>query len=289
MGRRTGKIRNTMTRPSFNTHKTLKPRKAVIAAAGFSVLLLSMAPAEAFFYRRGPLNPLPPHAIDEIVRLDYGFRTIRSLDRQGLYYVVEGLDRRGFGARVVLHAYHGYLIDSMALRPPAQVPHHLPQRLARAEPGYGHERGDTRIVPVPPARPIIRQAVPETRPPAAKPPVAATAPATTVPRAVSRPSLIPDTGTSPSGTAPAAARDTPASRAAPRLVNPQDVRPSDEAERSPPMARGSSAGPALPKAAPRVIAPGVFSPGAVPPAALDDTTTRPRGPETAPVPVTPLN
>ncbi|MGL4974168.1 MAG: hypothetical protein ACRC56_02655, partial [Bosea sp. (in: a-proteobacteria)] len=88
------------------------------AAIGLSTLLMTVAPADAFFYRRGPLNPLPPHAIEEIVRLDYGFRAIRSMDRQGLYSVVDGLDRRGLGTRVVLHAYHGYLIDSLALRPP---------------------------------------------------------------------------------------------------------------------------------------------------------------------------
>lgn len=245
--------------------------KAVAAALGLATLMLAVAPAQAFFYRRGPLNPLPPHAIGDIVRLDYGFRTIRSMTRDGPYYVVEGLDRRGLGARVVLDAYHGYLVDSTALRPPAD----MPQRLARIEPPQSPERGTARMMPVPPARPpLVRQGMPEVKPPAAQPPVAATAPASPlpaniVPRPVPRQSLIPDTGPAPSGTAPPAIRDTPASRAAPKLVNPQDVRPSGDPERTPPLARSA--------------------PGTMAPAALDDATPNPRGPATPAVPVMPLN
>jgi resuscitation-promoting factor RpfA len=263
-----------MTKP-VQAKPLTRSGKALATALGLATLMLTAAPADAFFYRRGPLNPLPPHAIGDIVRLDYGFRSIHSMDRDGPYYVVEGLDRRGLGARVVLDAYHGYLIDSMALRPPANIP----QRLARAEPqgldrGAIPDRGTARIVPVPPPRPpVMRQIAPDAKLPAARPPEAATAPASTlpgslVPKPVPRQSLIPDTGARPSGAAPAPP-ETPASRAAPRLVNPQDVRSSGDVERTPPMARST--------------------PAPLAPAILDDATPAPRGPETPAVPVTPLN
>jgi hypothetical protein len=108
-------------------------------------------------------------------------------------------------------------------------------------------------VPPSPAAPP-RPAAPEK--PVDKPPAAASAPATIVP---------------PSPAVPA-----PSEGDKPALVNPQDVRGTDEPERKPPLAKADE--PAI-----------TVAPVQLPPVQIEDMTTATPRPETPAVPVMPLD
>lgn len=171
-------------------------------------------------YRYRPLpgyRPAAPPVVSmrEIVMIahrEFGLAQVERTLRSRETYIVDGVNRGGRRVRLLLDAYSGDLIDRIPL--PGQRP--APgSEIARVEPRDDIGR---RLVPQPPQRP-----------PVLKPPAEAKAPATEAPRPAAAPPApspgptVPETGV-----------------AKPRLVNPQDVRGTDEAERQPPLARAEA-------------------------------------------------
>lgn len=180
---------------------------------------------------------LPMRDIGLIARREFGLARIERTLRSGQTYVIDGETARGRRVRLLLDAYSGDLIDRIPL--PGSRPATPADEIARVEP---RADGGRRLVPLPPQRP-----------PAPKPPAEASAPASVVPRPPAAPPAP-----SPGPTTP----ETGAMK--PRLVNPQDVRGSEDAERLPPLARASG-GAASPASRPIEL-----PPIELPPLRMDD-------------------
>ncbi|MBN9455046.1 MAG: hypothetical protein J0I54_00310 [Bosea sp.] len=251
-----------------------------------AVPVVPYPPAYGYRYRYAPriAEPVTTYDIRRIATDRYGFVRIDRLYRTGDTYVVDGMRANGQRQRLVLDAFAGNLIRRVPLRggQAGQAPD-----IARIDPQQEREPPRPHLVPKPPQRPA-----------ALKPPSQASAPATIAPPAPATPAAgqeapspaptppppveasAPATQTAPSPeAAPAAPSPGPVDATSgaekPRLVNPQDVRGTDEAERKPPL---SSPPPASAEAAVPLA----------PVQGQDSNTAKPK-PETPIAPVAPLN
>ncbi len=201
----------------------------------------------SYGYRHAPrvAEPVTPYDIRRIAAEDYGFVRIDRLSRTADTYVVDGMRANGQRQRLVLDAFAGNLIRRTTLRS-GQIGQ--PPDVARIDPREEREPARPRLVPKPPERPA-----------ALKPPGQANAPATVVPPSPAAPPLpavpeqaapqppaeasAPATQSPPPAAAPAAPSPGPANPETgadkPKLVNPQDVRGTDGADRQPPLSQAS--------------------------------------------------
>ncbi|UZF95402.1 hypothetical protein [Bosea sp. NBC_00550] len=248
-----------------------------------------------------------PYTVNRIAARNYGLVRIDRSIRRDDTYVVDGITAGGQRQRLVLDAYAGELIRRIPLRGQS-VP--APD-VARVDPREEHVAPRPRLAPQPPERPAelkppaeasapatvsppspaappvpepakpverppaeasapatvsppspAAPPVPEPAKPAEKPPAEASAPATVAPPPVVRPPQP-----SPGATNPETGADKP------RLVNPSDVRGTEDGERKPPLSTAAPAPEAL----------------SMPPVQhVDPTPTTPK-PETPIAPVAPLN
>ncbi len=202
-------------------------------------------------------SPLPPREIVNILMDDHRFTRVGQPRFAGHIYTVDGIDRSGAIVRVYVDSFNGRIIDADTLQP---APRHS-QRFARLP----RESEPPRATPLPPRRPEASQPRPKPEPRTAARP----------------PSQRPDAPTA----APRSMSPAPPLIREPRVVDPSQVRVPQEADRQPPLARGSS-----PSASGSAGAPSAPAPGASPvaPAPLDDASRRPALPPTPDVPVAPL-
>ncbi|MDX3808427.1 hypothetical protein ACXIUS_04305 [Bosea thiooxidans] len=235
-----------------------------LAVAGALAGSAGGAAAQYYYYDEGPVVPYPPvygygygyryapriaepvtqYDIRRIAAETYGFVRIDRLYRTDDTYVVDGMRANGQRQRLILDAFAGNLIRRVPLRSSqaGQGPD-----IARIDPQQEREPPHPRLAPRPPQRPA------ELRPPAS-----ASAPATVVPPSpaaspapeqapTSSPAPQPPVEASapavqpapPPAAAPAAPSPGPINPETgadkPKLVNPQDVRGTDETERKPPL------------------------------------------------------
>lgn len=265
-------------------------------------------------YRYAPriAEPVTQYDIRRIATETYGFVRIDRLYRTDDTYVVDGMRANGQRQRLILDAFAGNLIRRVPLRSsqsgqgpdiaridpqqerepphPRLVPR-PPQRPAELRPPASASAPAT-VTPPSPAAPQAPEQAPVPQLPAE-----ASAPATVVPPSPAAPPA-PEQAPTPSpapqrpveASAPAAQPAPPPAAAPaapspgpvnpengadkPKLVNPQDVRGTDEAERKPPLSTPTpSAEAAVPLA---------------PVQAPDSGTAKPK-PETPIAPVAPLN
>lgn len=232
-------------------------------------------------YAPGIAEPVTTYDIRRIAAEDYGFVRIDRLYRSDDSYIVDGMRSNGQRQRLILDAFAGNLIRRVPLRSGQAGP---PPAIARIDPRNEREAPRPHLVPKPPERPA------ELRPPAE-----ANAPATVIPPAPAAPAAPEQAPIQPAPQPPAEA-SAPATQAAPppaaapapptpgpinpesgtdkpRLVNPQDVRGTDEAERKPPL---SAPAPAAEAAVPLA------------PAQSQDTAPAQPKPATPIAPVAPL-
>jgi hypothetical protein len=193
-----------------------------------------------------------------------------------------------------------------SLRPPARAsapptvvppspaaPARAPQLETPVEKPPARARAPATIVPPSPAAP---PRAPEPEKPAETPPASASAPATIVPPSPAAPPRAPEPekpAETPPASASAPATLPPVSPATPpaptpgpvnpetgvarpTLVNPSDVRGSEEPDRAPPLARADPSGITV-------------APVEIPPVQLEDLTPSQPRPETPAVPVAPLD
>jgi hypothetical protein len=255
-----------------------------------------------------PPAPIPQRALGRIVARDYGLTRVDRTIATGSAYVVDGRTRSGARVRLILDPYSGQVLDEIVLQaPPRTAP-----RVARTDPRDEPRPRGPRLAPQPPERPAPLKppgqatapatvippspaTPPKTEPAPAqerKAPASASAPATQTPPPAAAPpraepappapnppaeASAPATSMPPAPTAPAAptpgTTDPATGAEKPRLVNPTDVRGSENGERTPPLARSDS--------------PGI--PAQLPPVQPQDSTSAQPRPETPAVPVVPMD
>lgn len=165
-------------------------------------------------------QPIPPRAIERIAVREFGLREVQRTVRTRSAIVVDGLAANGSRVRLVIDRFNGELIDRIVLQPPP--------RTVRLDPE--EERpAPKKLTPRPPERPAAL------KPP--QPPAEASAPATVVPPSPAAPK--PDAPAAKPAAVPSVA---PSDIGKPKLVNPQDVRGTDEPDRLPPLARAHPSG-----------------------------------------------
>lgn len=260
-------------------------------------------------------EPVTQRDIRRIAAETYGFVRIDRLYRNDDTYVVDGMRANGQRQRLILDAFAGNLIRRVPLRgsqagqgpdiaridpqqerepPHPRLVPRPPQRPAELKPPAEASAPAT-VVPPAPAMPAAPEQAPSA-PPAPQPPAEASAPSTATPPSPAAPpapekapapapqppveASAPATqGGPPPAAAPAAPSpgtvDPASGSEKPRLVNPQDVRGTDEAERQPPL---SSPPPASAEATVPLA----------PVQGQDSGTAKPK-PETPIAPVAPLN
>lgn len=251
--------------------------------------------------------PVSPYTVNRIAARNYGLVRIDRSIRRDDTYVVDGVTAGGQRLRLVLDAYAGELIRRIPLRGQAGPA----PNVARIDPHQEQAAPRPRLVPQPPERPAelkppaeasapatsappspaappasepVKPAetapieanapatasppspaappAPESAKPADKPPLEASAPATASPPQPAKPAEP-----SPGATNPETGADKP------RLVNPSDVRGTDEPERKPPLS---------------TAAPATQAPSIPPVQQIDPSPSTPK-PETPIAPVVPLN
>lgn len=210
-------------------------------------------------YRRG-YREVPPARVGRIAVRDFGMDRIDRTVRTGSSVVIDGASSNGARLRLIFDARSGMLVDRIVLQRPDRAP---APRVARVDP-RDDDRPAPRIIPRPPERPA-----------SLKPPAQASAPATVVPAVPAIPAAPTPGPTNPTSgqPKPELARPEPTR---PGLVNPQDVRGTGEAERTPPLAR----------AEPPTIS---IPPVELPPVQIEDIPAPKAGPQTPAVPVAPLD
>ena len=210
-------------------------------------------------------SPLPPDDIISILTEHHRFKRVGQPRFGGQIYTVDGMDPSGTIVRVYVDSFNGRIIDADVLQ---AAPRPQNQRFARL-PG---EVETPRSSITPPRRPAdVRPGASAPLPPRFEPRTAARPP-------VTRPETPP--AVTPRSTTPA----VPLVRE-PRKVDPSQIRIPLEADRAPPMARGSAQPATGDTKGNAVPAPGA---SLVAPAPLDDAVRRPTLPPTQDVPVTPL-
>lgn len=210
-------------------------------------------PSRRFDYAPLPPAPIPPRAVERIAMREFGLVEVQRTVRTRSAVVVDGQVANGSHVRLILDRYSGDLIDRIVLRP-------APPRTVRLDPREEQQPAAKKLAPRPPEKPAALKP--------AKPAGQASAPATVVPPSPAAPQ--PDAAPAKPAPLPAAAPKEIGSR----LVNPQDVRGSDEPERAPPLARAQPGGIPTPDAS-------------LPPVQIEETRRAEPAPATEIVPVTP--
>lgn len=122
-------------------------------------------------YGYAPLPPagIPPRAIGDHARENFGLARIDRMIRTDSSYVVDGRTGAGTRTRLIFDRFSGRMVDRIVLDRPARTPDGGPARIARTEP-RDRPASAPRVLPQPPARPPELKARPSE----------ATAPATTI-------------------------------------------------------------------------------------------------------------
>lgn len=230
-----------------------------------------------------PPAPLSARAVARIAIREYGLAQVERTVRTGSSYVVDGQAANGRRTRLIFDLYSGDLVQRVNLQAPERerVRPRAPE-VARIEPDA--RPAQPRLLPLPPERPASLKgpaqasapaqvippspaappAAPEPEKPAVPPPpVEASAPATEAPASPAAPAAPTPGPTAPSG------------EEKPRLVNPNDVRGTEEPDRQPPLAKASPSGISV-------------APVELPPIQIPDAAPSAPKPETPAVPVAPL-
>jgi resuscitation-promoting factor RpfA len=164
--------------------------------------------------------PIPPRAVERIAVQEFGLREVQRTVRTRSAIVVDGVTANGSRVRLLIDRFSGELIDRIVLQPP--------QRTVRLDPREEERPAPKKLIPRPPERPAALKP--------AQPPAEANAPATAVPPSPAVPK--PDAAPVKPAAVPSVVKDI----GKPKLVNPQDVRGSDEPDRLPPLARAHPSG-----------------------------------------------
>jgi hypothetical protein len=199
--------------------------------------------------------PMPPRAVERTAVQEFGLREVQRTVRTRSAIVVDGLAANGSRVRLVIDRFNGELIDRIVLQPPP--------RTVRLDPREEERPAQKKLTPRPPERPAAL------KPP--QPPAEASAPATTVPPSPAAPK--PDAPAAKPAAVPSVA---PSDIGKPKLVNPQDVRGTDEPDRLPPLARAHPSGIPVPDTT-------------LPPVQIEDMKTAQPKAETTIAPVNPPN
>lgn len=208
-------------------------------------------------YDYAPLRPapIPPRALGRGAAREFGLREVQRTVRTRSAVVVDGVAANGARVRLVIDRFNGELIDRIVLQPPP--------RAVRLDPREEERPAPKKLTPRPPERPSALTP--------ALPPAQASAPATVAPPSPAAPK---------SDAAPAKPAATPAIAprdiGKPKLVDPQDVRGTDEPDRLPPLARARPGGIPTPDTT-------------LPPVQIEEMKTAQPKPETPIAPVNPLN
>ena len=199
--------------------------------------------------------PMPPRAVERTAVQEFGLREVQRTVRTRSAIVVDGLAANGSRVRLVIDRFNGELIDRIVLQPPP--------RTVRLDPREEERPAPKKLTPRPPERPAAL------KPP--QPPAEASAPATIVPPSSAAPK--PDAPAAKPAAVPSVA---PSDIGKPKLVNPQDVRGTDEPDRLPPLARAHPSGIPVPDTT-------------LPPVQIEDMKTAQPKAETTIAPVNPPN
>lgn len=185
-------------------------------------------------YGYAPLPPagIPPRAIGQSARENFGLARIDRMIRTDSAYVVDGTTDAGARTRLIFDRFSGRMIDRIVLDRPVRESDGRPARIARTDP---RERpaSPTRALPQPPARPPELKA----------PPSQAIAPATAIP-------AVPPAQPSPASPA-APAPDAPASVE----TKPTEAQPTESAAPSAPPPAVDAKLPAAPDGSARAASP----------------------------------